>query len=158
MSSLPPIQALAVAASFFSDILSFPLAHFSSNRRGVAANEGHHGAPVMDSSYLLDDPAGPMDLDDSPCRGYTAASPERDERLSEVRGCGAPVRGRSLLLLCTLVHIHGPTVCTYMDLQCVHTYVHMYAHKCPGLCQSSCARPIGSLCQSESAPTLTQRQ
>ena len=85
ISILTPIQLwLLHSSSTF-----FPLAHFSSNRRGVAANEGHHGAPAMDSSYLLDDPAGPMDLDDSPCRGYTAASPERDERLSEVRGWGA---------------------------------------------------------------------
>ena len=62
----------------------FPSVHFN-NKRQVAANEGHHGAPAMDSSYLLEDPAGPMDLDDNPCRGYAAASPEGNDRSNEVR-------------------------------------------------------------------------
>lgn len=67
---------------------SSSLARFSTARRQVAANEGGHGAPVIDSSYLLEDPVGPMDLDDSPCRGYAAASPEGDERSYEVRRRG----------------------------------------------------------------------
>ena len=43
----------------------------------------------MAGSYLLEDPAGPTDLDDTPCRGYAAASPGGDERSYEVRGGAA---------------------------------------------------------------------
>ena len=67
---------------------SSSLGHFSTARRQVASNEGGHGSAVMDSSYVLEDPVGPVDLDDSPRTGYAAASPEGAERSYEVRRRG----------------------------------------------------------------------
>lgn len=76
---------------------SFFVAHFSATRRKAATNEGHHHeVPAMAGSYLLEDPAGPMDLDDTPCRGYAAASPGGDEGSYEVRGGAASWWARTL--------------------------------------------------------------